>query len=582
MSIFLLYGAVMLCALGILSLIIWMLPRLRGHLSNPVRHFRFLFLLGWVFGCGALIALVARDLDPVEPSLHLLAVTVIVGLATTAAAFALIRRGHAVPYGSLALVAALFLVTSGVHWLSDRKFTSRLQERTAGYRGQVSHLCLTVMDAARGDYYSCYGCPFPTTPCVDRLGSEGLRCSNAFSGSNWTPPGHISIFTGMYPPRHANDGLAHMPDELVSLTEILRDEGYYCVALYNNVLAGRFINLTQGFDCEYGVFLNTWCYPAPYRLWGKVLEGDHGASSTFPMAADLFDWVKARGGHLFLYINAMEPHAPYDIHEPYFSEFTRGLDIDKVGNMERIRWLCKKVVATTHDSTKFAGFTQESYDYLEAVYASEIAYTDRYIGLFADRLEETGLLDETLMVLTSDHGEFMGEHFTVGHPELLLNPVLVIPLIFRYPRLIEPRVLDGLTSNVDVLPTVLGLMGFEDRVPRNVDGIDVMGGVLPGRQVLSSRIRDRGGTHCLIQGRYKLFLSQNNEELHKHFPHEQLLFDLADNPEEALDRQADDEELGQELSARLQQWVGSILVRPKTEIEVEPEAIKKLRALGYL
>ena len=576
----LLYTAVILIGLGILNLFITSIPPINKRYQNPVKRFFLFFNFSCLFGTVGLIALVKGDLETgyQEFGLFLL----FTGVVTTFFSRRIIKRAPKIPEIAILISLILFVLTSGTYWASNLHFSSAVRHQSSDFSGQIKNVCLLVMDTARGDHFSCNGYSFITTPNIDRIAEEGLLYTKAFSASNWTPPGHISIFTGKYPSQHGNNGKAYMPDELVSLTEILHQEGYYCMAMYNNPLAGGNINLTQGFDNDIGVFGSHWVYPAPFRLWDKFVKRDSGSKITFSMAQATFEWMKKRGAHLFLYINVTEPHAPYNVHEPYFSDFTQFLNKDKIGNIEQTKELCRTLDLIIHDSTRFVGSNEESYRYIRATYDSEMAYCDHYFGKFADWMDAAGLLNETLLVITADHGEFLGEHLTMGHPELLFNPVLRIPLILRYPRLIKPKVDDGYASNVDVFPTVLNLMGLEDRIPENVSGMNLLEDQSRDkRPLLSANINSGGGVYSLIDGSYKLIVNAD-EFLPKYFAQDTLLFDLDNDPNELFNLHISKIEILGNLAFQLDDWIDHITVAPQSTIEVSDATIANLKALGYV
>lgn len=578
----LLYAAAALVGLTLLALFCHQFRPLRRILRDEWHRFTAALAVGGIGGSLLLIVLVLRDLDT-PAAIWRLVILALVAVVVWALLISVLRRRGWRPIWGTPLLALAYLALLGMAvLLSDVHYSSRLKQRTAAAEGSPPHVCLIVMDTARGDHFSCYGYPHATSPHIDRLAGEGLLCRRAFSASNWTTPGHISIFTGKYPPQHANDGHTRMPEELVSFAEILRGHGYFCVALYNNFLAGRDVNVTQGFDCSYGAFIDTWVYPAPYRLWGRLRHQDRGSHSTFPMSRALFDWIVARGGHLCLFVNVVEPHSPYSVHQPYFDKFTQELDPREITKRGRLRFLCGARLPAPCDTARFADFTPAEYAYLRAHYDSEIAYLDAHIGAFAHGLRDAGLLDEILLVLTSDHGEFLGEQYTMRHPALLLDPVLCIPLIFRYPPAIPPGVIDNLVSNVDVCPTILGLLGLSGELPGDVTGIDILATQPPpDRQLLSACVVGEGGCYCLIEGSRKLFLNRY-PRLRKSVPYERLYFDAESNPSEEIRPQAAECPEALRMQEQLEDWVARLMVRPDDLIEIDPRVIERMRALGYI
>jgi arylsulfatase A-like enzyme len=578
----LLYSLISFAGLFILNAVISLIPPLRKFFDSVGRKFFFYASLVWILAIAMLVFLVVNDFYAGKGYWTLTIIAVVLGFLTTLFLLKTISNSKVIL--SLALWSSAFLIVLSflVLFGSDLYHTKQLKARSIGFSSTIPHLCLLVLDTARGDHLSCNGYEFNTTPNLDKLAAEGLNCTNAISASNWTPPGHISIFTGKYPPQHGNDGQAYTPEELFLLTEIVNQQGYYCVALYNNPIAGKSINLTQGFDVDIGVWGTSWVYPAWMRLQNKFIFNDNGSRATFPMASEVFEWVNKRGGHLFLYVNVTEPHAPYLIHEPYFSEFSRNVDLKNIPDMSRVEYLRQTLELVIFDSTKFKDCTEDSYNYVRAAYDSEIAYMDAHIGQFADEMRQTGLLDETLLVITADHGEFIGEHWTMGHPELMYNPVLRIPLMIRYPDRIERQVRRDHVSNTDIFPTILNMMNLVAFMPDDVEGIDIFASSgEPERLMLSARCDDEGGCYSLIQGENKLIFN-HDDFLPQYFPYDTLLYDIIQDPDELMDLHGDQPGLRDTLMWQLNEWVGRIQVFSQGDIEIDAETKANLKALGYV
>lgn len=578
----LLYCIPVIIGMIVLHLIVSAIPPLKKIASRPVGKFKFYFNLAWIISVLFLIAFVIKDLDLWEDSWVLIVIAFLEGGVAMFLLARLLRRGGTILASGIWILVLLLVVGNGVYLFSDLSYAGKVKSRSTGFTGIVPHISLIVLDTMRGDHFSCYGYPFNTTPNMDRIAREGLRCDNAFSASHWTPPGHISIFTGKLPSQHANEGQPYTPDDLVTITEILRGEGYFCAALYNNPLAGRNINLTQGFDVDLGVYRHSWVLPAWMRLRDKLIYHDSGSKATFPIAAEIAQWVSKKGGHLFLYLNLVEPHADYIIHEPYFSEFTRDLDFNAIPNLQEVKALCNYLEKVVYDSVRFSGYNADSYRYLRAAYDSEVAYLDHQFGVYHKKMAQSGLLDKTLLVITADHGEFLGEHFTRGHPGILYDPVIRIPLIFRYPDLIKPNAEERYVSNVDILPTVLTLAGYAHRIPDDVQGISLLDQYpLKDRAILSERVYIGGGCYTLMRGDYKVILNTGTKFLQK-FPFDTLMYNIKDDPGETQNIFPSTRKLGLEMLTELTEWVSRIEVHPTEKIRLNHATKANLRALGYV
>ncbi len=576
----LLYSAALLPGMVLLDLLLRRTAIGRKIAAEPSRRFLILTAAGWLFGTTVQLLLMALDMK--HTWTEFIVFPICGGILLLLILLRLLKQTSRIPILVPVIVLGLLLLTIGAYEFSNFYYTSEVQERSNGFDGKIPQICLLVLDTARSDHFSGYGYPMRTTPNIDRIAEEGALFVNTFSAANWTPPGHISIFTGKYPYQHANNGEAYMPEELISIAEILNQENYYCVAMYNNPIAGRDINVTQGFDRDYGVFSNSWVEPALFRIWNRFILRDSGSRTTFSIAAKTFEWMRKRNAHMFLYLNITEPHAPYKFHRKFFEQFAGSLDFNAVGNLEKTQKLCNQKEMVIHDSSFFAGFNEESFRFLRARYDGELAYADQNFGSFADRMRRKGILDETLLIITADHGEFLGEHATVGHPELLFNPVLKIPLIFRYPHLIAPQKRFDYASNVDIFPSLLTMMGYEEQIPSDISGINLFGEMpREDRRLLSVNVNKGGSVCALLDGAYKLIVNAD-DYLPKYFPQDTLLFNIMTDPDEIVNLHRQKPEIREGMMEGMDRWKEEIFVPPSANTRASDETIANLKALGYI
>ena len=243
------------------------------------------------------------------------------------------------------------------------------------------------------------------------------------------------------------------------------------------------------------------------------------------------------------------------------------------------------------DSAYFANFDDLSYRYVSAVYDSEIAYMDRYFGKFADGLAEAELLDNTLMVITSDHGESLGEHFTRGHHAILYDPVISIPLILRYPKLIQPEVMNTYASNVDIFPTALNLMGYSNWIGSDVEGFDLFSETFPQERYILNEdlnptvqnIASDWTCRSLFDGPYKLIINTGtNDSTVTEYPIDTLLINIDLDPDELIDLRLELSAKADSMISILNEWIAEIEVKPEAEIELSDEVKESLKALGYV
>src|SRR3954451_5042471 len=225
------------------------------------------------------------------------------------------------------------------------------------------NVLVITIDTLRADHLGCYGFHLAHTPAIDALSSEGVRCANAVSSAPITMPSHTSIFTGLFPPAHGvrDNGAYALGNDAVTLAERLRDAGYTSSAFFSNLVLNRRYNLNQGFETYDD---DLWAEDDPKLFMIRERPA--------PKTADRFlkwfgEWDKAKAKPFFTWIHFFDPHQPY------------------------------------RPSAADAALSVTPYD-------AEIAGVDRQIGRIVETLRTKGVLDNTLLILTADHGESLGEH----------------------------------------------------------------------------------------------------------------------------------------------------------------------------
>ncbi|MEE8580551.1 MAG: sulfatase-like hydrolase/transferase, partial [Myxococcota bacterium] len=262
-------------------------------------------------------------------------------------------------------------------------------------RMERPNIVLIVLDTVRADRIACYGYERPTSPRIDELAARGIRFENASSTSSWTLPAHASLFTGVYPIDHgATQEHPRLEADKRTLAEILGGYGYATLAVSANPLVGSVTGLRRGFHR----YTETW------RGTGAAAGDDPRAHPNLRAARSLLQ-EKESGQPFFLFLNFMEAHSPYTPREPYRSRFLSHAESDPlVASAENRR------VADFYLSPE--SVPRRELDILSDLYDAEIAEVDELVGVFVDELEALGALENTLVVITSDHGENFGDH---GH-----------------------------------------------------------------------------------------------------------------------------------------------------------------------
>ena len=349
-----------------------------------------------------------------------------------------------VPDSSPALAAAEF-----VRW----KRSGEALPAGARRNGGRPNILLISIDTLRADHLSCYGYRRATSPNIDSLANKGVLFENAFSLASWTLPGHMSIFTSLYPSFHkleARRGSLRLDSEEQTLAEVLRDVGYRTASFVTHPYLAAKWGFDQGFDLY-------------FRHEGIVRAATQTESA--------IGWLEWRVFHerrgleppgFFLFVHYMDPHEDYNAPQPFGSRYT--------GHYQG-RLQPKDHFATIFKKTDFA--SQADYEYVLALYDGEISYVDHEIGRLLESFDDLGLLDSTVIVLTSDHGEEFKDHNSMGHKTTVYAEQLHVPLIITYPEKIAPgQRVSSQASLVDIYPTLVGLVGEE--TPAQAQGSDLL------------------------------------------------------------------------------------------------------------
>jgi arylsulfatase A-like enzyme len=429
---------------------------------------------------------------------------------------------------------------------------------------------LIVIDTLRADHLGILGYPRDTSPCIDALAREGALFRSAYAQCSWTSPSMVSLFTG----RTVSERRLELPRDVTTLAERFRDQGFATAAFVGNVL----LTPENGFDRGFGLWLE-----AP----------------TFARDARLFDWIRSCAGRRsFTWVHIGDPHDPYIPPADYRSE-PDGQALLSEEQERHYRAAAASLGLVQVDASK-AEIEREIRNYDD-----ELRWVDRQVRELVDAYAAAGLLETTLVALTSDHGEglWKREDFqslerrraaAQGEPPTLLNSfkqthgnqvyeeLVRVPLVLHGAGIPRGLVLDFPVENVDLPPTLLELCGL----PRDpaLEGHSLTLLFAAGRArawpreeafsttELVSALVTRDGWKLILpteQGRALLEL-------------EPELYDLGADPHERVDLAPARPELVRRLSARIAERLAGGLKRGTRPLEAELEAnAPALEALGY-
>ena len=421
------------------------------------------------------------------------------------------------------------------------------------------NVVIVVLDAARADRFGVYGYERDTTPHIDQLATEGLVFESALAECPYTTCSMPNLLAGLSFRQHGVVSRGQkLAEEARTLAEELSGLGYQTLGFTGNPNSSRATGAAQGFD-EF------------HEVW-RLAEGRDRTHPGF-----LTDRVIERLGEpderpLFLLVHYVPPHEPYDP-DPAFDVFT---DPDYAGPVTGEQRFIQSVFAREIelDAADLAE--------LSALYDGNLKMADHAVFSLTEALRRTGRWDDTLFVLTSDHGEAFDEHGYLGHNETLYEEMLRVPLILRLPGGIQPASASTsrLASLGDVMPTVLGYLGHPS--PTEILGEDLLHPATPATRdrLLWLRSSHEAGTIFGVRTpRFKLMARASASWAAGWF----RLFDLAEDPSESSDRASEKRLLQAALTLRLERALQSRGGQLSAEELAIPEEDREmLRSLGYL
>jgi arylsulfatase A-like enzyme len=418
--------------------------------------------------------------------------------------------------------------------------------------GRRDNVVVVVIDTLRQDHLPTYGYSRDTAPFLDELARQGA-VFDGLTPAPWTKPATTALLTGLHPVRHQSiDRLDGLPAAAVTLAQRLRGEGYQTFG----ASANGWVSPAFGFDRGFDTFL--------YR------DGRKSAA----LNRDLLPMLGRLKAPFFLYVHYIDPHAPYTP--------DRGWD----GKPLPAALSSHPVTIEELDATHFVRRSPELMARARDLYDGEIRQADEGLRALVSTLARQGLMKNTVLVVAADHGEELGDHGRMSHGQTVYQEVLRIPLVFRAPGLVAAGQRLGRASLLDVVPTLLGLLGIgRPESDKSLDGISLAGrltrdatSAADDRPFLSHLDFVDGTGLALIQGRWKVVLGKN--------PYRKELFDLRTDPAEVHNLLGEPgsaepfRRLSEELARRYNLYSRAALER--TTIQIQGDLPRNLAALGYV
>lgn len=462
------------------------------------------------------------------------------------------------------------------------------------------NVVLIVLDSVRAANCSAYGYGRETTPELARLAAEGTLYEQAISVGCWTLPVHASIFTGRYPINHGLTLSRHaLRPGAETLASRLRTAGYRTGCFSNNAYISDATGLVQGFDHVEDIWRVTnprgialpklsrrikelerrgpLLRPAAallrtarrlravLRAWRS--RKDSGASLTNDRVMEWITGGEERTRPFFAFVNYMETHEPYLPPYPYNRRFMSS----RYSPFRVARASARRDEILTGEG----GQRRQDLEILEALYDGTLRYADEMVGRLADAIRSHGLLDDTVLIITSDHGDSFGEHGHLGHRLTLYDELLRVPLVIRYPQSFREgtRVREQVQLG-DIYPLVLELAG----ISADGDFVSLLAPA-PERAALSENTGPKSinGLESKAIRRSPLKFIWRSDDQHE-------LYDLASDPGERSNlvesQPHDARRLHEELDELLREMRDDEV--RTSEARYDEETLERLRALGYV
>lgn len=447
------------------------------------------------------------------------------------------------------------------------KFLS--QKRKNGWRPSSANrpnIILLSIDSMAARHLTCYGYARKTSPAMDRLAASGVLFENVIAQTNWTKPSLASLHTSLYPSVHKTDSRGETGDRtderarnranildnrFRTMAQEFKDGGYATAGISNGGYAHSFFGFGRGFDY--------------YENEGGGLK-----SCSYRM----LQWVlKNPGVPFFTWMHAWDIHFPYMDRPPYnrmYAPRHAEIVLDaatryKVNSGER------KLSAS-------------ELEFLEGMFDGAINYVDDLVATFVTELDRLGLSQNTILVITADHGEAFQEHGFVEHTECLYGEVLQVPLILVGPGMEKGLRIKSQVRLIDIMPTLLDLCGLSPQ--KDIQGISLLPwitGTVKNDLIAASETERGGGQVAISDGHHKLIKHKAEGRVE--------VFDLVADPKETTEIGSTNPEVRAKMEGLLSSWDRETRYRSDKywtdstgaeNTEMSVEVVGRLKDLGYL
>ncbi|MCG8419196.1 MAG: sulfatase [Proteobacteria bacterium] len=479
--------------------------------------------------------------------------------------------------------------------VKPEKLASKTAKPKAPAGKPPRNVLVLVIDTVRADMFAPFADnPPAATPAFDAFAEKSTVFVNAYNNENWTKPSVATTLSGLYPVTHdTKQDPSVLPRDVELLSERLKSEGFATAGFVANGFISKKFGFEQGWDrfrnyireerksdAEH-VYADALAWLESINNSKPAATGDGTDKGTPAATGDGTDKGKPAfrsDKPFFLYLQTIDPHVIYSVDRqytrPYFPDEYKGPIGSSLSGQEQ---------ADISRGKRKVG--KRDYDWIRALYYGEVTYHDEHMGRFFAEIEQRGILDDTLVVITNDHGEELNEHGHLGHGHSLYDELLRAPLLFHYPPLFAAgNRITEVVEHVDVTPTILDTLRL--RPMKDADGQSLLP-VIRGEPITRplyavAEFLDHG--RAIRVGRWKLVRGPRT------------LGDLYDIAEDAAEQKNRVEEAL--IALRLcEVYMGEALATPakrlrgqeraqqikfkSSDANIDPKLRKQLEALGY-
>lgn len=452
---------------------------------------------------------------------------------------------------------------------------------------QRPNIILVILDTVRSDCTGPGGNDGGLTPQLDRLADEGTVFRNAWATAPWTLPVHASIFTGMLSSSHGCH-INHWRFDQIhpTLAALLAEAGYETAAFFSNPwLSDRISGVLHGFSIRRES-------PIDDIVQMSLGRSDQGGAS---INRDIMEWFDRRKNDrpYFLFVNYLEAHLPYDPPAAYRDQHLTDLPPD---DMVTVAW-SEEFNAGLHPSDSV------DWNRIRRLYGGDVNHADQLLAALVEMLKNRGEYDHSVIIVTSDHGENLGDHNLMDHQFSIHETLLRVPLVIRAPAYLREKTHDEAVMLIDLFASILDFAGMKDKTVPPLSRTFLS---LPDEEFAAAHggewnervlIAEYGGGHPVLvnslaklnpdldtspfvrgyrtvrRGDYRLTIGTDDSV---------WLHDIREDPFQKRSIAKDRPQIVEDLFITMRKVMSKEFKRDPEDVELDEESLKKLRSLGYI